>query len=143
AAHAAGLVHRDVKPHNILLAGSHPFLADFGLTQAADASHLTATGQFVGTFDYIAPEQIEGKKVTSRADIYSLAAVLYECVTGQVPFPERSQAALIYAHMGLAPPRATDQRPELPAALDDVIARGMAKDPSARPGSAARLMAEA
>jgi serine/threonine-protein kinase len=143
AAHAAGLVHRDVKPHNILLAGSHPFLADFGLTQAADASHLTATGQFVGTFDYIAPEQIEGKQVTAQADIYSLTAVLYECMTGQVPFPARSQAALIYAHLELARPRPTNQRPELPSALNDVVARGMAKDPTARPATAARLIEEA
>ena len=141
AAHEAGLIHRDVKPQNILVGSrDHPFLADFGLTLAADGTHVTATGQFVGTFDYVAPEQIRAEDPTPAMDIYALAGVLYECLTGQVPFPQRSQAAVIYAHMERPPPRVSDQRPELPEGLDAVIAHGMAKQASARPATASELI---
>ncbi len=130
-AHEAGLIHRDIKPQNILVGGrDQAFLADFGLTKATGEQSLTRTGQFVGTFDYISPEQIKGDRATTQSDVYSLAAVLYECFTGVVPYPKDSEAAVLYAHMADPPPKITDHRPELPATLDEVIATGMAKEPA-------------
>ena len=115
SAHEAGLIHRDIKPQNILVGGrDQAFLADFGLTKATGEQSLTRTGQFVGTFDYISPEQIKGERATSRSDVYALAAVLYECFTGVVPYPKDSEAAVLYAHMADVPPRITDQRPGAP-----------------------------
>ena len=132
-AHDAGLIHRDIKPQNILVGGrDQAFLADFGLTKATGEQSLTRTGQFVGTFDYISPEQIKGDRATTQSDVYSLAAVLYECFTGVVPYPKDSEAAVLYAHMADPPPKITDHRPELPATLDEVIATGMAKEPAER-----------
>jgi Protein kinase domain len=143
AAHEAGLIHRDIKPQNILVAGrDHAFLADFGLTKASGEKSLTRTGQFVGTFDYISPEQVMGEKATPKSDVYALAAVLYECLTGVVPYPKESEAALLYAQMADPPPKITDLRPELGPGLDEVIARGMAKDPTQRYGSCSQLLLE-
>jgi serine/threonine protein kinase len=144
-AHEAGLIHRDIKPQNILIdRDDHVYLADFGLTKSLDEeSSLTAPGQFLGTIDYSAPEQIQGEAATAATDIYALTAVLYECLTGQVPFKENNEAAVLHAHIIKPPPKATDLRPELPAAIDEVVARGMAKDPTARPVSASELLREA
>jgi hypothetical protein len=142
AAHEADLIHRDVKPHNILVGDrDHPYLADFGLTKGRDDSRLTRTGQFVGTLDYISPEQIRGEPAQPASDVYALTAVLYECLTGTVPYPKDSDAAVIFAHMTGPPPRVTERREELPVALDDVIARGMAQHPDDRPATSSQLIA--
>ena len=139
-AHARGLVHRDVKPSNALLdEAGHVYLADFGLTKSAsDRSALTATGRIVGTVDYAAPEQIEGKSVDGRADTYSLGCLLYECLTGEVPFSRDSELAVLWAHVH-------DKPPTVPAypALDPVIAKALAKDPADRYASCAELVEEA
>jgi tRNA A-37 threonylcarbamoyl transferase component Bud32/sugar lactone lactonase YvrE len=140
AAHGEGLVHRDVKPGNVLLSpggrpGSpeHAYLSDFGVTKRTSSdTGLTGTGQFIGTLDYAAPEQIEGRPLDARTDVYSLGCVLYECLTGQVPFPRDSDMAILWAHMSVPPPRVTDANPDLPPAIDDVVARGMAKSPQER-----------
>jgi YVTN family beta-propeller protein len=129
AAHAAGLVHRDVKPANVMIEGQRCYLADFGLTKRAssDSVQLTAAGQFLGTVDYISPEQIEGREVSGRADVYALGCVLFECLTGSRPYPRDSQIAVIYAQLREPPPRPSELRPDLPAAIDPVIAKAMAK----------------
>jgi hypothetical protein len=145
SAHAAGLIHRDIKPQNILIgANDHAYLADFGLTKAPDdASRLTGTGQFIGTIDYVAPEQIQGLPATAASDCYSLTGVLYECLTGEVPFARPNEAATLHAHLTAPPPKVSERRPDLPPALDDVIAAGMAKDPAARTSSARELISAA
>ena len=141
AAHARGLVHRDVKPANMLLdsaAGSgqrdHVYLADFGLTKQSQLnSSLTSTGQFLGTLDYIAPEQIEGSKlVDGRADLYSLACAAFEMLCGTPPFQRDQGVAVIWAQISAPPPRLTDRRPDLPPAVDQVLAKAMAKAPGDR-----------
>jgi len=139
AAHRLGLVHRDVKPANILIERGaddepdHVYMADFGLTKhTLSRSGLTATGQFVGTIDYIAPEQIQDKSVDGRADIYSLGCVLYECLTGQVPFAKDLDAAVIWAHVEELPTPPSAIRPELGHGIDEVIMRALAKDPNDR-----------
>ena len=141
AAHRAGLIHRDIKPQNILIGErDHAYLADFGLIKAPDEARLTGTGQFIGTIDYVAPEQIQGEPATPASDIYALTGVLYECLTGEVPFPKPSEAATLHAHVMQPPPKVSERRPDLPPALDGVIAQGMAKDPWSRPSLAAELI---
>ena len=130
AAHHRGLVHRDVKPANILVdASDHVYLTDFGLTKrSADSGGMTQPGMFVGTVDYIAPEQVEGKRVDARTDIYALACVLYELLSGTVPFPRDSDVAKIIAHVNEAPPSLIG----VPAPLAAAVSRAMAKRPEDR-----------
>ena len=134
AAHAAGLVHRDVKPANVLVAGEdHVYLTDFGLTKrASSASALTKTGQMVGTVDYVAPEQVEGRTVDARTDVYSLGCVLFHLLTGRVPFDKPSDMAKLFAHVHEEPPAPSADVPGVPPELDAVAQRGMAKDPADR-----------
>ncbi|HKV69452.1 MAG TPA: serine/threonine-protein kinase, partial [Gaiellales bacterium] len=147
AAHRQSLVHRDVKPGNILVERGedqdpdHVYLSDFGITKRAlTHTGLTSTGQFVGTVDYVAPEQIAGGHVDARADIYSLGCVLYECLVGSVPFVKEYDQAIVYSHQHDATPRASQLRPELGEAIDDVIARATAKNPDDRYPSCRAMM---
>jgi serine/threonine-protein kinase len=141
AAHAAGIVHGDVKPQNVLLdADGDAYLADFGLTREMGRTRVTASGAVLGTVAYLAPEVIHGERATAASDRYSLAAMTYECLTGEPPFARGTAAAILYAHTSEAPPRASMARPELPGALDAVIQAGLAKDPAARPPSAKALV---
>ncbi|MEX2196224.1 MAG: protein kinase [Thermoleophilaceae bacterium] len=141
AAHARGLVHRDVKPANVLIdREDHAYLSDFGLTKSmASASGLTATGQWVGTLDYIAPEQIQGEAVDARTDVYALGCVLHQALTGNVPYPRDSDPAKLWAHMNEPPPAVSESAPGLPGSFDGVVARAMAKDPAERFPSAGDL----
>jgi streptogramin lyase len=134
AAHANGLVHRDVKPSNVLLDDNeHVYLADFGLTRRlSDEASLRGDALAVGTPAYVAPEQLEGRTVDGRADVYSLGCLLYECLTGEPPFRGDSRLALAWAHLEQDPPSVSERRTELPDAIDAVIARAMAKDPAER-----------
>jgi len=143
SAHEAGLIHRDIKPHNILVRAGrrdHAFLADFGVTKVRGGTNLTKTGHFVGTVDYMAPEQIRGEPATRETDIYALGTVLYECLSGAVPFPKDSDVAVMYAHLADPPPTITSERPELPPQLDAVISTAMAKNPTERYSSAVRML---
>ncbi len=139
-AHAAGLIHRDIKPQNVLLTThGHPYLADFGVAKGSNTEGLTATGGFVGSIHYASPEQIKGLTLTSASDVYGLTAVLYQCLTGSVPFPRETDAGVMHAHLH-------DPPPTLPCAsgadsdFHTVLARGMAKDPGARYGHAGDLI---
>ncbi len=144
AAHAAGIVHRDVKPANIIVAeADRAFLADFGLSKNAsgDSRALTLSGDFVGSLHYTAPEQIIGKPGDHRLDVYSLGCVLYECLTGEPPYSAIGALDVMYAHVGDEPPSLLAKRPDLPEALDGVIATAMAKDSGARQPSCGALIA--
>jgi hypothetical protein len=151
AAHMRGLVHRDVKPGNILIAEGaapglpeHCYLTDFGLTKDTSSPvELTATGTFVGTIDYIAPEQIEGAKPDGRGDQYALACVLFECLTGHPPFPRDEEISVMWAHLQDEPPTVTSERPQLPPAVDAVIAQALSKAPTARYATCSAMVSAA
>lgn len=138
AAHAAGLVHRDVKPANVLIDMSpgrpdHPYLSDFGLAKgAASAAGLTGTGQFLGTADYAAPEQISGGRPHVQTDQYALACVAFTMLTGVLPFARDEPMAVLWAHLNDPPPSATARRFDLSPAVDQVLGRALAKNPVAR-----------
>ena len=133
------LVHRDVKPPNILVVpghgadgGDHVYLSDFGIAKQRAAGGLTKTGMFVGTADYAAPEQIEGRELDRRADVYALGCVLYETLTGTPTYEKDSEVALMYAHLLEPPPQVTHKRPDLSPEIDGVVAKAMAKSPDDR-----------
>jgi hypothetical protein len=151
AGHARGLVHRDVKPGNILLVppagdeeAEHVYLVDFGLARSAsDDLSIGGVGQFLGTPRYSAPEQVAGQPVDGRTDVYALGCVLFECLTGRPPFPAGSNEAVLYAHLAAAPPRVTAERPDLPRGIDAVVQRAMAKAKQDRFASCRELVAAA
>jgi serine/threonine protein kinase len=147
AAHEAGLVHRDIKPGNILLSDDqvyghrHVYLTDFGLTKrASSATGVTTAGHFLGTLDYVAPEQIRGEDVDGRADVYALACVAYALLAGHPPFDYDDDSAQLWAHMTEEPPLLCAERPEVPTAIGLAIQAGMAKDREERPASCGALV---
>jgi len=139
-AHEKGLVHRDVKPSNVIVTSEdHVYLTDFGLAKrAGTAAGLTGMDKLLGTIDYVAPEQIEGSEPDARGDVYSLACVLFEMLTGEAPFADQKGGmAKMWAQLNAESPSLRERRPDVPAALDDVVRRAMAKAPDARPTAAA------
>src|ERR1700757_1872884 len=144
-AHEIGLVHRDVKPSNILLdRNDFAYLIDFGIARAADETRLTKSGNAIGSFAYIAPERLGTRaEEDARADIYSLACVLYECLTGHPPFDADTMAGLVAAHLNTPPPQPSTTQPNVPKPFDEVIATGMAKDPDQRYATTVELASAA
>jgi non-specific serine/threonine protein kinase len=142
AAHARELVHRDVKPANVLIdsASDRVYLTDFGIAKQARTRGLTRTGFFVGTLDYAAPEQIRGQPVGPQADVYAFGCLLFECLTGKKPFDRETDVAVMHAHLLDPAPAPTELRPELPAALDDVVQRALTKDEKERTASCGEVI---
>lgn len=141
AAHAAGLLHRDIKPHNIVVTSADfAYLVDFGIAETRGDARLTATGVPIGTVNYMAPERFTGQPATHAVDVYALTCVLYESLTGDSPFSRDSLENMVAAHLASPPPRPSLTNPRVPAGFDAVIARGMAKDPDDRYGTAGALV---
>ena len=141
AAHALGIVHRDVKPANVLIDSRRCYLTDFGLTRRiASETGLTVKGQFVGTIDYMPPEQIEGGSLDARSDVYALGCLLYHALAGVVPYEKDSEISVIYAHMQEPPPSLVAVQPGLPGDLDAVIAKALAKKKEERYASCGDLV---
>ncbi len=140
AAHAQGLIHRDVKPQNVVLTPTDfAYLVDFGIAEAKGDTHLTRVGYQVGSFAYMAPERFQGADTTPAVDVYSLACVLYEALTGDTPFPGQSLEQVMAAHLSSPAPRPSIVNYRVPPSFDEVIAHGMAKEPDDRYGSAGSL----
>lgn len=143
AAHERGLIHRDVKPSNILIdANAHAYLADFGIARetSPEATALTRSGDLIGTWDYMAPERMSAGAVDGRSDQYSLACVLFECLTGRLAHPASDPAAKVAAHLLQPPPAPSVFVPTISRELDAVVMRGMAKDPARRFPTATAMM---
>jgi serine/threonine protein kinase len=144
AAHQAGLVHRDVKPSNILLAhNDFAYLIDFGIARAAGDTALTSANTTIGTWAYMAPERFNTGQSDASSDIYALACVLYQCLTGELPFPGETLEQVAVSHMVMPPPTPSKDRTTIPAAMDGVIATGLAKQPTDRYPSAVEMAAAA
>jgi len=140
AAHKVGLVHRDVKPSNILLdEDDFAYLIDFGIARGADETRMTGTGSVIGSWHYMSPERLQAGQVDARADIYALACVLYECLTGEPPYPGTNLEQQITAHLTAPPPRPSRTDSDVPVGFDAVIASGMAKSPEQRYPSTVEL----
>lgn len=144
AAHKAGLVHRDIKPSNVLVTeDDFAYLIDFGIARVAGETALTNTGTTIGTWSYMAPERFSTGDTKPSSDIYALTCVLYQCLTGEPPFPANTLEQIVVAHMVTPPPQASVQRPTIPSTLDNVIATGLAKDPAHRYATTGELAAAA
>jgi serine/threonine kinase PknH len=140
AAHAEGVIHRDVKPQNVIVTPvDFAYLVDFGIAEVIGDTRITVAGTQIGSWAYMAPERFGNQQLTPAVDVYALTCVLHEVLTGQLPFPVSSQEQVIVAHLHSPPPRPSQINPSVPAAFDDVIARGMAKEPDDRYGSAGAL----
>jgi eukaryotic-like serine/threonine-protein kinase len=142
-AHERGVIHRDIKPRNILITGSgHVKVADFGIARAAEATTISGLGDILGSAKYMSPEQAAGERVGAASDLYSLGVVLYEMLTGRVPFEIETPADVPVKHAGGPPPHPRKVNPEVPEGVDALVMRLLATDPEDRHASAARLIKE-
>lgn len=137
ALHASGLIHRDIKPGNILLDGDTAYVTDFGLAKDSQASNLTRPGQALGSLDYMAPEQIRGEDVSAATDIYALGCMIHECLTGTPPFGGRPSMRVLFAHLQEEPPDLSESRRDIAPAVAKAVNKALEKEPEDRPASAA------